>query len=93
MTAAAAERVVADRESGDGLWPRKAAASPELESARAIDGEPDVEVEREGGREFKSGAIAAPIYGIGQVGYREGGIYRTGDVRVRKRSRKKSERS
>lgn len=65
MTTAAAESVVADRDIGDGLWPRKAAASPELESARTIDGEPDVEVEREGGRELRSGAITAPLYGMG----------------------------
>lgn len=44
-----------DRERGEGLWPRRAAASPEDASARAIDGDPDPD--REGGREFKSGAI------------------------------------
>lgn len=52
-----------ERESGEGLWPRKAAPSPELEIARAIDGDPDID--REGGREFKSGAmVVALLYGI-----------------------------
>lgn len=56
FTAAAAWREVdADLESGEGLCPRNAAPSPEFDIARAIDGDPDVE--RDGGREFKSGAI------------------------------------
>lgn len=56
MTAAAAWRdVEADRGEGEGLWPRKAAASPELDSVRAIDGDPDIDLE--GGSEFKSGAM------------------------------------
>lgn len=61
--AAACKDVEADRESGDGLWPRKAAASPELDIARAIDGDPVID--REGGREFKSGAIFVLWPGIG----------------------------
>lgn len=51
----------ADRGEGEGLWPRKAAASPELDSVRAIDGDPDIDLE--GGSEFKSGAIGASLYG------------------------------
>jgi hypothetical protein len=61
--AAACKEVEADRESGDGLCPRKAVASPELDIARAIDGDPDID--REGGSEFKSGAISALLYGQG----------------------------
>jgi hypothetical protein len=33
-----------------------------LDIARAIDGDPDID--RDGGREFKSGAIAAFSYGL-----------------------------
>jgi hypothetical protein len=48
--------VEAERDRGEGLWPRKAGASPEFEIARAMEGD------REGGREFKSGAMAALLY-------------------------------
>jgi hypothetical protein len=48
-----------DRDRGDGLWPRRATASPEDAIARAMEGDPDPDLE--GGREFKSGAMdAAP---------------------------------
>lgn len=50
----------ADRGEGEGLWPRKAAASPELDRVRVIAGDP--EIDREGGREFRSGAIEASLY-------------------------------
>lgn len=46
---------------GDGLCPRKAAASLEWDCGRVIDGE--VVVDREGGSEFRSGAIAALLSG------------------------------
>jgi hypothetical protein len=49
--------VDAERERGEGLCPRRAAPSPEFEIVRVIDGDPDID--RDGGREFKSGAIAA----------------------------------
>ena len=62
FTAAAAwSEVDADLDSGEGLCPRRAAPSPEFDIARAIDGDPDID--RDGGREFKSGAIAASFYG------------------------------
>jgi len=47
-----------DRDSGEGLWARRAAASPGLDGfdgGRDIEGDPDTDLE--GGREFKSGAI------------------------------------
>ena len=50
----------ADRGEGEGLWPRKADASPEFDDVRAIAGEPDTDLE--GGREFRSGAIEASLY-------------------------------
>lgn len=53
------------REIGEGVSPRKATASPAVEIARVIEGELDMEVERDGGREFKSGAIVASFYEIG----------------------------
>lgn len=59
LTAAAAwSDVGAERGDGEGVWPRKAAAavaSPDPENVRVIAGDPDNE--REGGSEFKSGAI------------------------------------
>lgn len=62
MTAAAAWRdVEADRGEGEGLWPRKAAASPEFDIVRVIAGDPDTDLE--GGRELRSGAIEALLYG------------------------------
>jgi hypothetical protein len=60
LTAAAAWREVeAERDNGEGLWPLRAAASPEVEIARAIDGDPDIDLE--GGSEFKSGAITVGV--------------------------------
>jgi len=64
LTTAVAEREVeADRGDGEGVWPRKADASVDAGIARAIAGEAGVE--REGGREFKSGAIGALFYRTG----------------------------
>lgn len=78
FTAAAAWREVdADRERGEGLWPRRAAPSPEFDTARAIDGDPDID--RDGGREFKSGAIVFWFYGRGQgEGFRKADRYSAG---------------
>jgi hypothetical protein len=67
LTAAAAWRdVEAERGEGEGLWPRNAAASPELDSVLDIAGEPDKDLE--GGREFRSGAIEASFYGFMEHG-------------------------
>jgi len=44
--------VLVDRESGEGLWPRRAAAS-EPGFVRATEGEAGMD--RDGGSEFKSG--------------------------------------
>jgi len=44
--------------------PRNAVPSPELDIVRAIVAEPDIDLE--GGREFKSGAMTL-LYGIGQA--------------------------
>lgn len=69
MTAAAAWRdVEAERGEGEGLWPRKAAASPELDNVRVIAGDPDNDLE--GGREFRSGAIEALFYAARRGGRR-----------------------
>lgn len=58
MTAAAACRdVEAERGDGEGLWPRKAVPSPAV-IVRGIFGDPEVDLDLEGGREFKSGAMA-----------------------------------
>lgn len=60
MTDAAAWReveVVLD--NGEGLWPLRAAASAWLAAVRSIDGDP--EADREGGSEFKSGAMGAVL--------------------------------
>jgi hypothetical protein len=59
--AAAWREFVAERGEGEGLWPRKAVASPEFDIARDIAEDGDLD----GGREFKSGAIAAWFYGLG----------------------------
>ena len=66
MTAAVAwSEIEAERGEGEGLWPRKAVASPEPDIVRGIAEEDDLE----GGREFKSGAIAGSFYGLG-IGWR-----------------------
>lgn len=71
MTAAAAcKDVDAERGDGEGLWPRKAVPSPVI--VRVIIGDPEVDLDLEGGREFKSGAIAGQFkYGL-ELGWVEG---------------------
>lgn len=60
MTVAAAWREVeADLEDGDGVCPGKATVSSEVAIARVMAGDRDPEMERGGGREFISGAMAA----------------------------------
>lgn len=60
LTAAAACREVdADRGEGEGLCPRRGANSPEFDEIVLVifDDVPETEMDLEGGREFKSGAI------------------------------------
>ena len=56
MTAAAAWSDVEALGEGIGLWPRTAVLSPEFDTERFIAGDPGID--REGGKEFRSGAIA-----------------------------------
>lgn len=57
MTAAAAcKDVDAERGDGEGLWPLRTVPSPVI--VRVITGDPEVDLDLEGGREFRSGAIA-----------------------------------
>lgn len=77
MAAAAWREVDTDRGEGEGVWPRRAAASPEFDTARGIVGDPERDIDLEGGREFKSGAIAAVLYGLRCNRQRtDGGEYR-----------------
>ena len=64
MTAAAAcNEVEADLGEGDGLCSRKAAAVVLPLLLSALDIEDDPEIDREGGSEFRSGAMGALLYG------------------------------